>query len=217
MNSNPQSLLVHITDFLGEGYSSLGGIFGTAPKYHLVMDNLLHGQEKNSDWQTFDLKPMSYFFPERDIAGGRLASAATKSKLADNFDDKMLLSHERVDDFFKILEQDTGLLAKHNVVDYSLMLVRIPKSSVPDKTQNPFGDPFEWRTGIPSEDGKFLFRATILDFFWAKHKTQPKTMTMLVNVWRMFNDQGPMSITTNAPEYRKRFLDMCRELVQVEG
>ncbi|ETI22504.1 hypothetical protein G647_06579 [Cladophialophora carrionii CBS 160.54] len=217
MESRPKSLLVRITDFLGWRYPSLGGLFGLSPTYHLVMENLLHGQKENSDWQTFDLKPMSYFFPERDIAGGKLASEATKSKLADKFNEKLLLSREDADEFLKTLEQDTELLAQHNAVDYSLMLVRIPKSSSPaDESQNPFRDPPNWRTGVPSQDDKWLYRAVILDFFWAKHKTQAKTMTMLVNAWRMLDDKGPMSITTTAPEYRSRFLDMCKEIVKVE-
>ncbi|OAP60581.1 hypothetical protein AYL99_05583 [Fonsecaea erecta] len=219
MESHPKSLLVRITDFLGWRYPSIGGLFGIVPTYHLVMENLLHGQEEESDWQTFDLKPMSYFFPERDIAGGKLASEATKSKLADNFDDRMLLSREQADEFFHLLEADTELLAQHNAVDYSLMLVRIPKStsSAPaDDSQNPFNDPPDWRTGVPSQDDKWLFRAVILDFFWAKHKVRAKTMTMLINAWRMIDDKGPMSITTTAPEYRERFLKMCREIVKVQ-
>jgi hypothetical protein len=218
MDSTADSLLIRITDFLGARFSTLGGLIGTAPKYHLVMENLLHGQKENSTWQTFDLKPMSYFFPERDIAGGRLASEATKSKLADKFDDKILLSGQQAQEFFDMLERDTDLLARHNAVDYSLMLVRIPRPSpaaANESEESPFQDPPNWRTGIPSQDGKWLFRASILDFFWAKHKTQAKTMTMLVNIWRMVDDQGPMSITTSAPEYRERFLEMCREIVKV--
>ncbi|KAH0844938.1 putative phosphatidylinositol-4-phosphate 5-kinase core protein [Fonsecaea pedrosoi] len=217
MESHPKSLLVRITDFLGWRYPSFGGLLRITPTYHLVMENLLHGQKEDSQWQTFDLKPMSYFFPERDIAGGKLASEATKSKLADKFDDKILLSREQADEFFQLLETDTELLAKHNAVDYSLMLVRIPKSSVEiDASQNPFNDPPNWRTGVPSQDDKWLFRAVILDFFWAKHKVHAKTMTMLINAWRMIDDKGPMSITTTAPEYRERFLKMCREIVRVQ-
>ncbi|KIW95427.1 uncharacterized protein Z519_04011 [Cladophialophora bantiana CBS 173.52] len=159
---------------------------------------------------------MSYFFPERDVAGGRLASEATKSKLADKFEDRILLSREQADEFLQLLEEDTELLERNNAVDYSLMLVRIPKSSSPmDESQNLFNDPPNWRTGVPSQDNKWLFRAVILDFFWAKHKVHAKAMTMLINAWRIFDDKGPMSITTAAPEYRGRFLKMCREIVKV--
>lgn len=216
METHPQSLLVRITDFLAWRHKSLGGLLGFAPTYHLVMENLLHGQEKDSNWQTFDLKPMSYFFPERDVAGGRLASEATKSKLADKFDDRMVLGREQADRFFQTLEQDTELLAENNAVDYSLMLVRIPRPPS-SAAEDPFKDPPDWRNGIPSQDNKWLFRAVILDFFWAKHKVHAKTMTLLVNAWNLVDKKGPMSITTTAPEYRTRFLDMCKEIVEVRG
>ncbi|KIW95428.1 uncharacterized protein Z519_04012 [Cladophialophora bantiana CBS 173.52] len=49
MESHPKSLLVRITDFLGWRYPSIGGLFGIAPTYHLVMENLLHGQKQGSD------------------------------------------------------------------------------------------------------------------------------------------------------------------------
>lgn len=215
MESNPGSLLVRITDFLGWSYKSLGGILGFAPTYHLVMENLLCGQSEYSDWETFDLKPNSYFFPERDIAGGRLASQATKSKLADKFDDKMLLSREDAENFFAQLEKDTELLEQHNAVDYSLMLVRIPSRSQVHLNNDPFKDPPTWRTGIPSQDNKFVFRATVLDFFWAKHKVHAKMMTLLIQAWNLIDRQGHMSITTSPDEYRSRFLKMCREIVEV--
>lgn len=217
MESNSESLLVRITDFLAWYYKSLGGMLGFAPTYHLVMENLLYGQSEYSDWETFDLKPNSYFFPERDIAGGRLASQATKSKLADKFDDKMLLSREDADNFFSQLEKDTELLEKYNAVDYSLMLVRIPNTAQSTMGNNPFEDPHTWRTGIPSQDNKYIFRATVLDFFWAKHKVHAKMMTLLIKAWNLIDRQGHMSITTSPDEYRNRFLKMCREIVEVRG
>ena len=216
MESNPESLLVRITDFLGWCYWSVGGIVGFAPTYHLVMENILHGQPENSDWEAFDLKPNSYFFPERDIAGGRLASEATKSKLADKFDDKMPLSREDADTFLSQLEKDTGLLERYNAVDYSLMLVRIPKTSQPTPGDNPFEDSHTWRTGIPSQDGKYIFRATVLDFFWAKHKAHAKVMTLLIKAWNLIDRQGHMSITTSPDEYRRRFMNMCRGFVEIQ-
>ncbi|KIV79125.1 hypothetical protein PV11_06708 [Exophiala sideris] len=215
MEAHPDSLLVRITDFLGWRFRSLGGLLGTAPAYHLVMENLLHGQSEDSKWQTFDLKPVSYFFPERDIAGGKLASQATKSKLADEFHDKLVLTKDQAVDFFMSLEADTEFLAKHNAVDYSLMLVRIPRPTHVEVDEDPFKDPPNWRTGVPSQDNKWLFRAAILDFFWAKHKAQPMALTFLINAWNLIDRKGPMSITTAAPEYRGRFLEMCKEMVEI--
>ena len=215
MEANPSSLLVRITDFLAWYHSSLGGIFGFAPTYHLVMENLLFGQQENSDWQTFDLKPNSYFFPERDIAGGRLASEATKSKLADKFDDKLPLSREDADQFLSQLEKDTELLKSYNAVDYSLMLVRIPNKGQSIYSSDPFQDPPNWRTGILSQDKKYILRAVVLDFFWAKHKAHAKFMTFLIDAWNLIDRKGPMSITTSAEEYQSRFMKMCREMVKI--
>ncbi|KPI39627.1 uncharacterized protein AB675_3356 [Cyphellophora attinorum] len=237
MEENARSLLIRITDFLGWKHFSIGGILGLVPTYHITMENLLIGQDEadsagGGDWETFDLKPADYFFPERDIAGGKLASEATKSRLADKFDDKIVLSQEQHDIFIRQLEQDTTLLASHNAVDYSLFLVRIPLSN----PQNPFADepdhdnapeapdfppfappsPPTWRTGVRSADGKYVFRAQILDFFWAKHKVTPKLFTFLIKAWNLIDRKGPMSITTTPDEYRERFLRMCEHFVEVK-
>lgn len=130
------------------------------------------------------------------------------------------------------MTQDTALLAENMAVDYSLFLVRIPLS-IP---QNPFADDAEfdnappepeyppfappeapsWRTGVRSSDGKYVYRAAVLDFFWAKHKVQPKLFTLLIKAYNFIDRQGPMSITTTPAEYRERFLKMCQEMVEVK-
>lgn len=228
--------------------------------------------EGRGRWETWDLKPKDYFFPERDVAGGKLASEATKSNLADIFNGQICLSKARAQQFLSLLEKDTKVLEEANAVDYSLFLVRIPlnepqneerareerappvgegrsadangseedpfsddhasengnsaeiaseattsKNAPPTPSHPPFTPPSPptWRTGIPSADDKYIFRATILDFFWAKHKTHPKMMTGLINFWNVFSRQGPMSITTTPAEYRERFLKMCRSFVKV--
>jgi len=201
------------------------------------MDNIMYGQaQAKENWESWDLKPTSYFYPERDIASGRLTSEATKNQLADEFHDKVLLTRDQADDLFTALEADTRLLADHNAVDYSLFLVRIktaPKSptEVADPSSPAADDadvmprappsvppaPPSWRTGIPSPDGKHIFRAALLDFFWAKHKVQPRVMTALVKLWNvLISRQGPMSITTTPEEYRQRFLKMCRGIVEIQ-
>jgi hypothetical protein len=232
MNANPSSLLVRITDFLESVQHSLGSLLGTAPSHHIVMENILYGQgeaerkaekDEESEWRHWDLKPMSYFYPERDVAGGALTSEATKSKLADDFDESLILSLDQAEDFKAQLAKDTKLLADCNAVDYSLFLVRIPlttsasSGTLPPK-QPPFvpPEPPSWRTGIRSADGKFVYRAALLDFFWAKHKAHAKAMTGLINAYNVFDRKGPMSVTTNASEYRDRFLKMCEEMVKVQ-
>lgn len=248
---------MRITDFLCWENISIGGILGLAPTHHIVMENLLLGQTEASqaggeEWKTFDLKPHDYFFPERDIAGGYLSTEATKDRLVDIFDGKIVLTQAQADEFLGLLEQDTLVLQECNAVDYSLFLVRIPLSSpqnpfadganhdnAPESPQKPPQDPFAddvnhdnapippqepplappspptWRTGIRSADSKYVFRAVVLDFFWAKHKAQPKIFTFLIKCWNLVNRQGPMSITTTPEEYRTRFLKMCSHLVEV--
>ncbi|KAL1864540.1 hypothetical protein VTK73DRAFT_5789 [Phialemonium thermophilum] len=218
MISYPKSLLVHIYDFLGSPSLSLGRILRLVPSHHIVMENILYGKEEGKArgevWEDWDLKPTSYFYPERDIADGRLASDATKDRLADEFHDKIILTREQADELLAILERDTELLAKYKAVDYSLFLVRItttnqrPRRSVDHGSLSAdSGTAPSWRTGIASPDGQHVFRAVILDFFWAKHKIQPKLMTFLVNLWNLLvSNKGPMSITTTPDEYRNRFL-----------
>ena len=235
MESHPGSLLVRIVDFLASPAISIGRTLRLAPSHHIVMENILYGQDKAKDnWEHWDLKPTSYFYPERDIASGRLTSEATKSQLADEFHDKIRLTRRQADELFAALEADTALLAAHNAVDYSLFLVRIKTERPPkavarpgtrawaaedvvpaDPPSAPPGPP-SWRTGIPSPDGEHIFRASVLDFFWAKHKLQPLFMTALVRLWNaVVSNQGPMSITTTSEEYRQRFLRLCRGIVDV--
>lgn len=238
MHQNLKSMLVRITDFVGTTTPSIGSMLALAPTYHIVMENLLVGQDRAQEaggqkWETYDLKPTSYFFPERDIANGHLATEATKSRLAlDKYEEKIVLDRAQADEFIEQLEADTKMLEENNAVDYSLFLVRIPLST----PQNPFADdadhdnapelpdhsplappsPPSWRTGIRSKDDKYIFRAVILDFFWAKHKVQAKLMTLLIDAWNLIDKQGPMSITTTPEEYRTRFLEMCKEMVEVK-
>ncbi|KAI1770118.1 SAICAR synthase-like protein [Hypoxylon cercidicola] len=243
MQTNPSSLLVRITDFLESTHKSIGVVIGLAPSHHIIMENIMYGQDQEAQggdaapkWESWDLKPTSYFFPERDIAGGALASEATLSKLADEFHDKIRLSEADAAQFTLQVEKDTKLLADCNAVDYSLFLVRIPAANAPaaevqpslqaDQTsaepippaQPPFAppDPPSWRTGVLSSDGKEVYRAAILDFFWAKHTAHAKAMTGLVRGYNLIDDQGPMSITTDSTEYRDRFLKMCEEYVEVQ-
>ncbi|KAL0472924.1 phosphatidylinositol-4-phosphate 5-kinase domain-containing protein [Neurospora intermedia] len=267
MATHPRSLLVRICDFLGASGYSIGRILRLAPSHHIVMENIMYGRGRRSDesqkrggdvdvdvdWEDWDLKPTSYFYPERDIADGALTSEATKSQLADEFHDKIRLNKEQADEFFERLEEDTRLLAEYGAVDYSLFLVRMqtttststPSGSSPGQEPDaaaasssseavteavleevapptegpsvPPGPP-SWRTGIASADGKYIYRASILDFFWAKHKLQPMVMTVLIKLWNLLiSKQGPMSITTTPEEYRQRFLKMCRSYVEVVG
>ena len=224
MYQNPNSLLTRITDFLECYQQSLGTLFGLAPTHHIVMENLLYGKEDN--WEDYDLKPMSYFYPERDIANGNLTSEATKTKLADDFDDKIVLTLDQAEELKAQLQKDTKLLADCNTVDYSLMLVRVPNATdeeerpdLPSKGKTPLVPPSppSWRTSVKSADGKWMYRATILDFFWSKHKARAMAMTALITAYNAVDKQGHMSITTDSVEYRKRFLKMVEDMIEVKN
>ncbi|KAK8125955.1 uncharacterized protein PG998_001714 [Apiospora kogelbergensis] len=255
MRANPGSLLVRITDFLECARGSLGTLFGLAPSHHIVMENILYGQddkkassstpgfspvdgddaaegEPKKKWESWDLKPSSYFFPERDIAGGKLTSEATKSKLADEFEGKLYLTLDQAEDFKAQLQKDTKFLADCNAVDYSLFLVRISVdvdegnangAGLRNPCPSTFGAPFappgppSWCTGIASSNGKEVYRAAVLDFFWAKHTVHAKAMTGLINTYNLVDEQGPMSVTAEADEYRQRFMKMCLDMIEVDG
>ncbi|KAK8088504.1 hypothetical protein PG997_003465 [Apiospora hydei] len=248
MRANPGSLLIRITDFLECSRGSLGTLFGLAPSHHIVMENILYGQDEKKasssttsggsgsgeegapkKWESWDLKPVSYFFPERDVAGGKLTSEATKSKLCDEFEGKLYLSLDQAEDFKAQLQKDTKFLSDCNAVDYSLFLVRTStdddagadddddqeassKAPVVPPAQPPFAPPGppSWCTGVRSSNGKEVYRAAVLDFFWAKHTVHAKAMTGLINT-------GPMSVTAEADEYRQRFMKMCLDMIEVDG
>jgi hypothetical protein len=224
MKTNPNSLLVRITDFLYSPTITLGALLGLAPSCHIVMENILFGKDASKDpktWETYDLKPITYFYPERDIAGGRLASESTKERLVDKFEDVIRLGDDQRTLLLQTLQADTKLLEENNAVDYSLFLVRYPSDTAssfvpPRGTPSPHANPSvppKWRLGLQSSDGKWIYRLVVLDFFWAKHKTQAKAMTGLINSFNLVARKGPMSITTNSVEYRKRFLHMVEGIV----
>jgi hypothetical protein len=221
VHAHPESLLVRITDMAYTPHATLGGIMGTAPTHHIVMENLLYGKEQEEEdlknrWETYDLKPSTYFFPERDIADGKLAPDSVKDKLVDDFPDTIRVTPTQKKELLAALDADTKLLADKLAVDYSLFLVRYPG---PDVTAN--RQPVAavksrasaWRTGIDDVEGNWTYRAVVLDFFWAKHKLRAKAMTGLVNTFNLVANKGPMSITADPAEYRERFMKMVDEMV----
>ncbi|KAJ4410396.1 hypothetical protein N0V91_001880 [Didymella pomorum] len=225
MQTNKDSLLVRITDLLYCPTSTLGSWLGTAPSHHIVMENILYGKsscDKSQQklWETFDLKPNDFFFPERDIAGGRLAPESVKDRLIDEFPDKIRVTIDEKEELVAQLARDSKLLQENNAVDYSLFLVRFPAdlNSGKHKVPNPPGRGSAWRTGVVSRDGKWIYRAIVLDFFWSKDALQAHAFTGLVkfyNAIKFGKDHGPMSITADSDEYRQRFLGMVEDMVEV--
>ncbi|KAF2753324.1 SAICAR synthase-like protein [Pseudovirgaria hyperparasitica] len=215
IRAHPSSLLVRITDLLYAPTSTLGALLGFAPSHHIIMENVLYGKDAHSgeayQWETYDLKPADYFYPERDVAGGNLASDSTKSKLIDIFGDKVRVSNGERREMLATLEADTMLLREVGAVDYSLFLIRYPQGLKPP--QLPSGTDEPWRNGLESTDGQWVYRAVILDFFWAKSALQAKAMEALIRGYNLLDLQGPMSITTSPAEYQKRFMEMVAGIV----
>lgn len=214
----PDSLLARITDMPYTARPSLGGILGTAPTHHIVMENLLYGQGQG-EWETYDLKPEDYFFPERDIADGYLAPQSVKDRLVDTFPDKVIVPLQQRELLLTTLNHDTQLLASHAAVDYSLFLVRYPqpKDGKPPPPSLHSDVSCPWREGVDDVRGEWTYRAVVLDFFWAKSALQAKAMTGLVDTFNVVADQGPMSITAEPGEYRQRFMKMVDSIVVSES
>ncbi|EAL93699.1 hypothetical protein KXW98_008822 [Aspergillus fumigatus] len=214
MSTHADSILVWITDYVYAPYRTIGSMLKTTPAHHIIMENMLVGKEEDSakdDWETYDLKPIDYFYPERDLLPDPLVSEETLNRLADKFEDKIHMPQSDYERFREVLEADTRFLQSANAVDYSLFLIRYPASSNPGVV----GKKNPWRVGFQSLDGKWKYRAVILDFFWAKHKLHAQAMTTVVQTFNVIGHHGPMTITTTADEYRQKFLDMVDELLEV--
>lgn len=211
MRAHPHSLLVRITDMVYTPRTTLGGILGTAPTHHIVMENLMYGRS-DGGWETYDLKPNDYFFPERDIMDGALVPDSVLDKLVDEFKDTVKVTAEQKARLVEDLERDTELLARNNAIDYSLFLVRYPAG---EEVPVVSSDADQWRRGVADSEGKWVYRVVVLDFFWAKHKFQARALTGLVKLFNKVAHRGPMSITAEPAEYRQRFLGMVRRIVAV--
>ena len=212
MQDHPESLLVRMTDFLYSPVFTVGGFLQLVPRHHVVMENILSGKEIDpleDKWETYDLKPADYFYPERDVLDGQFASAEAQNKIIDYFNDKIRVTQDEYFDLKKIVDTDTEFLKQANTIDYSLLLVRYP-------IQSPVKAGGTWRTGIMSRDRAWIYRAVILDFFWSKHKLPAMAMTALIKTYNTFDDQGPMSLTTSASEFKSRFCSMVEALVDAD-
>lgn len=214
MCTKPDSLLVWITDYVFAPYVTIGSLLRTTPAHHIIMENMLCGKSDDlakDQWETYDLKPVDYFYPERDLVPDYLLDEKTMEKLGDRLEDKIRLSSGDFEDLIGTLRIDTNFLQESNAVDYSLFLVRYPASSTPAVV----GRKNRWRVGVPSSDAKWKYRVVLLDFFWARHKLHAQAMTGVVQTFNMIGRQGPMTITTTAEEYRGKFLEMVEAMVEV--
>lgn len=74
-------------------------------------------------------------------------------------DDRIHLTAKQKKELWEYLERDTAFLEEIATIDYSLLLGRYPveKNGKPPK-------PEHWITGVTSADGKYVYRACIVDF-----------------------------------------------------
>lgn len=199
------------------------------------MENILFGktaETQEDKWETYDLKPSDYFYPRRDMLPDQMTSPETMDRIVNMFDDKMRLSQREASSLKTMLATDTAFLERLSVVDYSLFLVRFPASADPQrpddralsstmrKRDSGLGSEtadvgVSWRQGVESADGKWTYRAVLLDFMWCKHQLRAQATTGAVRSFNVVARQGDMSITTTPEDYRKSFLEMVDKIVEV--
>ena len=108
---HPESLLVRITDLVWARYRTFGTILQLVPDHHIVMENIMLGKSsdpRGDKWETYDLKPADYVYPERDVLQGRLSSEAAKDKVVDIIEDKMRITKEQAKKLTGQLDNDTN-------------------------------------------------------------------------------------------------------------
>lgn len=93
----PSTLLSQVTDVLYSFEHRLGSYFGVSPSHYIVMTNVLGGLDKEKGCKKWDLKPQSFFEPTRDLVPDELKTEAAKSGLADELDEKIVLSRRQKD------------------------------------------------------------------------------------------------------------------------
>ncbi|KAG6303897.1 hypothetical protein E4U09_003740 [Claviceps aff. purpurea] len=227
VKTHPSSLLARVTDVLYAPRATLGSILGIQSRHHIIMENLLQGLGNNRDgatddvkWETYDLKPDDSSSPEHDLTDGASlrsdeAVQGFVGEILDQVDAPPLVRQELID----ILLEDTKFLARSNIANYSLLFARFPKAEVrPAATIEGEEDQIastvqvspSWRSGVSSTDGKWIYRAALLDFLWSTHKTCAKERTGFVGAFSSLFKKGRDSIPTEPEEYRSEFMGVVR-------
>ncbi|EPS37651.1 hypothetical protein H072_8676 [Dactylellina haptotyla CBS 200.50] len=207
MSENDRSLLCRMTDVLFCFQHHLGGILGMAPSHYVIMENLLKELDAEKGWIKWDLKPQKFFEPTRDLIPDVIKTETAKSGLADAMeDDRIILTKEQKKDLWTLLERDTEFLERIETIDYSLLLGRYPVAKNPDLKPP---KPENWATGVTSANGKYVYRACIVDFLWNVNQLQAKitrTAGMIL---------PEQTVTTQPGRYRREFLSMMDEYIDV--
>lgn len=155
----PNTLLSQITDVLYTFDHRLGSYIGVSPSHYIIMLNVLEDFDTENGCRKWDLKPQNFFEPTRDLVPDDIKSDVAKSGLADELDEKMVLTRQQKNELMyaphppfsvqnpkntralsftsftnrHLVEYDTEFLAKMETIDYSLLLGRYPIEMFHDK------------------------------------------------------------------------------------
>lgn len=113
-HETPNTLLSHITDVLFSFDHRLGNYLGVSPSHYLVMPNVLEGLDKEDGCRKWDLKPQNFFEPTRDLVPDYMKTEATKSGLADELDEKIILSQQQKNELMCTHPQSFALYMKQS-------------------------------------------------------------------------------------------------------
>lgn len=215
-HETPDTLLSQVTDVLYSFEHRLGSYFGVSPSHYIVMTNVLGGLDKERGCKKWDLKPQNFFEPTRDLVPDELKTEAAKSGLADELDEKVVLSRRQKNQLMYLVEHDTEFLSKMETIDYSLLLGRYPIEMFHDKPDpHKHPDPLviperdDFVRGVRSPDGKWVYKMCILDFFWNVQQLHPKIIKVAGTAL------PEQTVTTEPTRYRKEFLRMLDEYIEV--
>ncbi|KAK6521626.1 hypothetical protein TWF506_001839 [Arthrobotrys conoides] len=209
MLSNPSSLLCRMTDVLFCFDRHLGGVLGVSPSHYVVMENLLKEMDAEKGWVKWDLKPQKFFEPTRDLIPDQIKTQQAKSGLADAMEeDRIILTKKQKDELWALLKEDTEFLEEIETIDYSLLLGRFPISQNKDLKPSKFKHE-NWITGVTSANGKYIYRACIVDFLWNVNQLQAKITR---TAGKLLPEQ---TVTTEPGRYRREFLSMVEEYIVV--
>jgi hypothetical protein len=203
MTVNQDSLLCRITDALFNFDLRFWNLLrlGTASHF-LVMQNMLAGFDEEKGCQQWDLKPRDYLRADLLVPLSGEESERLLFKKGG-----LKLTQTQCDNLMSVLSRDTMFLAERKVVDYSLLIGRYPLEMGVQ-----LEEPSNFRGGVISADGKYVYRIGIIDFFFS-HKTAPSIVQNAGDII-----PGDLEFTfTDAPQsYRKNFLEMARDYVSIQ-
>jgi hypothetical protein len=89
---------------------------------YIVIENIAH--DKTDEWKMYDLKPLTYLEPYRNLLPERVQMSRVTDLLSN--DELILVSAAQREDLLQRFRKDFDFLARLGAIDYSLLLVRLP-------------------------------------------------------------------------------------------